>query len=325
MNRRLGRSEISVSAIGMGCWAIGGPFSNSEGANIGWGEVDDNESTAALHAAFDAGITFFDTSDAYGAGHSERVIGKAFAGMRDKVIIATKFGNVPDEATKTIIGDRADEAYIRAACDASLRRLQTDYIDLYQLHLGKFPPDQAESVYSVLESLVDAGKIRSYAWSTDNVAGAAAFAKGKHCCAVQHRLNLFEDAPEMVALCEAHDLASINRSPLVMGLLSGKYSAESKFAADDIRSSKTYRPSYFVDGGPNPEMLARVESIRDILTSKGRTVAQGALAWLLARSEQAVPIPGIRTVKQAVENAAAMQFGPLDAAQMSEIESLVRG
>ncbi len=207
------------------------------------------------------------------------------------MIIATKFGNVPDEKTRTIIGDRADEAYIRSACEASLRRLQTDYIDLYQFHLGSFLPENAQSVLETLESLVHEGKIRTYAWSTDNVAGATVFAKGEHCAAIQHRLNIFEDAPEMIALCEAQNLASINRSPLVMGLLSGKYSAQSQFAADDIRASKTYRPSYFVDGKPNPEMLRRIEAIRDILTSGGHTVAQRALAWLLARSEQTIPIP----------------------------------
>lgn len=323
MKRKLGNTDIEVSAIGMGCWAIGGPFKSAEGKNIGWGKVDDSESVAALRAAFDAGITFYDTSDAYGAGHSERVIGDAFAGMREKVVLATKFGNVPDEATRMIVGDRADEAYIRQACEASLRRLKTDYIDLYQFHLARFPPENAESVRFVLESLVQEGKIRTYAWSTDNVAGAAVFAQGEHCSAVQHRLNLFEDAPEMLALCEENNLTSINRSPLVMGLLSGKYTSESKFAADDIRASKTYRPSYFVDGGPNPELMQRIASIRDILTSNGRTVAQGALAWLMARSKQTLPIPGIRTVAQAAENGAAMQLGPLEEVQMAQIRALL--
>lgn len=323
MKRQLGNSGIEVSAVGMGTWAIGGPFSRN-GMQIGWGEVDDAESTLALHAALDAGITFFDTADAYGAGHSERVIGEAFAGMRDKVVLATKFGNVPNEATREILENRADEAYIRQACEASLRRLQTDYIDLYQLHINAYSAELAPAVRDVLESLVTEGKIRSYAWSTDFVESAAVFAEGEHCVGVQHRLNIFEDAPEMIALCEANGLSSINRSPLVMGLLSGKYSAETKFKASDIRASKTYRPSYFKDGGPNPEMLDRVAAVREILTSEGRSLVQGALAWLLARSETTLPIPGIRTVKQATENATAMQFGPLTPDQMAEIEALVR-
>ncbi|MCB0013177.1 MAG: aldo/keto reductase, partial [Anaerolineales bacterium] len=117
MERALGKSEINVSAIGMGCWAIGGPFSN-EGVPVGWGPVDDAESRAALREAFAQGITFFDTSDAYGTGHSERMIGEVFASIRDQVIIGTKFGKVIDEARRELIGNRADEAYIRSACEA---------------------------------------------------------------------------------------------------------------------------------------------------------------------------------------------------------------
>lgn len=323
MERALGKSGIKVSAIGMGCWAIGGPFAN-DGVPVGWGPVDDDESRSALREAFAQGITFFDTSDAYGTGHSERIIGEVFASMRDQVIIGTKFGKVIDEARRELIGNRADEAYIRSACEASLRRLRTDYIDLYQFHIGDYPAKQAPAVVDVLESLVAEGKIRSYAWSTDDPVNAAVFAAGPHCVAVQHRINIFEDAPEMLALCEAHSLSSINRSPLAMGLLTGKYTPASQFAPDDIRINDLDWMAYFKEGKPNPELMARLASIRDILTSAGRTLAQGALAWLLARSRQTVPIPGIRTVKQARENAGAMAFGPLTPAQMAEIEGLVR-
>jgi aryl-alcohol dehydrogenase-like predicted oxidoreductase len=324
MKRQLGRSGIEVSAIGMGCWAIGGPFSR-DGVQIGWGKVDDAESIAALRSAYNNGITLYDTSDAYGAGRSERVIGEAFTSMRDKVVIATKFGNVIDEESQELVGHQADEAYIRGACEASLRRLNTDYIDLYQFHLGDYSAEKAPKVRAVLEALVREGKIRSYAWSTDNPGNAAIFAEGENCTAVQHRLNIFEDAPEIIALCETQNLASINRSPLAMGLLSGKYSAKSQFAQDDIRGNADLGwMAYFKDGKPNPVMMERINAIRDILTSEGRTLAQGALAWLLARSEKTVPIPGIRTIAQAAENAAVMQFGSLDAVQMAEIEGLIR-
>ena len=323
MKRQLGRAGIEVNAIGMGCWAIGGPFSRG-GVPIGWGKVDDAESKAALRAAFDAGMTFFDTSDAYGAGHSEHIIGEAFVGMREKVVIATKFGNVIDEEKRELLGHQADEAYIRAACEASLHRLQTDYIDLYQFHLGDYSSELAPTVRNVLENLVQEGKIRSYAWSTDNPTNAAVFAEGANCTAVQHRLNLFEDAPEIIALCEAYNLASINRSPLAMGLLAGKYTAQSEFASDDIRVNPDLDwMAYFKNGKPNPAMLACLEAIREILTSQGRTLVQGALAWLLGRSEQTIPIPGIRTVAQAQENAGAMQFGPLTASQMQEIKTII--
>ena len=324
MKRKLGKSGIEVGAIGMGCWAIGGPFTGY-GTQIGWGEVDDKESIAALRAAYAHGITFFDTSDAYGTGHSERIIGEAFAGMRDKVVIATKFGNVIDEAQKALVGQQADEAYIRSACEASLRRLNTEVIDLYQFHLGDYPAVDAPAVYAVLEALVREGKIRSYAWSTDDVDNAAVFAAGEHCAAVQHRLNLFEDAPEIITLCEDKNLASINRSPLAMGLLSGKYSAQSEIAKDDIRSNQDLGwMAYFKGGKPNPAMMNRLESIREILTSDGRSLVQGSLAWLLARSPQTVPIPGIRTVAQAVENAGAMAHGALNGAQMAEIGRLMQ-
>lgn len=323
MKRQLGKSGIEVSAIGMGCWAIGGPFFGY-GSHIGWGEVDDDESISALKAAYDNGITFFDTSDAYGTGHSERIIGRAFASMRDRVTIATKFGNVIDEERRELVGQQADDAYIRQACEASLNRLGTDYIDLYQLHLGGYPAEDAPAVQDTLETLVQEGKIRSYAWSTDDPKNAAAFANGVNCGAVQHRINVFEDAPEIIAICEEHNLASVNRSPLAMGLLTGKYSAQSQFAENDVRANLGADwKAYFKDGKPNPEMIERIGAIREIFTSGGRSLAQGALAWLLGRSTQTIPIPGIRTVSQATENAGAMAFGPLNADQMAEIEDIV--
>src|SRR5512135_1041469 len=129
--RILGRSGIQVSAMGMGCWAIGGPFWEGN-TPLGWGKVDDHESRRAIDCAVDLGVTFFDTANVYGAGHSERVLGQAFAGRRDKVVIATKFNAVFDEATRQVTGADTSSAGIRKACEDSLRRLQTDYIDLYQ-------------------------------------------------------------------------------------------------------------------------------------------------------------------------------------------------
>ena len=123
--RYLGRSGIAVSAMGLGCWAIGGPIWR-DGEPRGWGDVDDAESIRAIHRALELGITFFDTADVYGAGHSERILGRALAARRAQVVIATKFGNTFDEATRTGTGSDASPAYIRRACDASLRRLQTD-------------------------------------------------------------------------------------------------------------------------------------------------------------------------------------------------------
>ncbi len=323
LTRKLGRSGIEISALGMGCWAIGGPFWTGETA-LGWGEVDDNESIRAVQRALELGVTFFDTANVYGAGHSERVLGRALAGQRGKVVIATKFNAVFDETTRQVTGADTSPVGIRKACEDSLRRLNTDYIDLYQFHDNGFPPEQAQPVRDTLEELVKEGKIRAYGWSTDFAKSAEFFAQGEKCTSIQLQLNVFESNPDVLAVCEKYDLAAINRGPLAMGLLTGKYTAETKPSIDDVRGLKSPDwMKYFKDGQPNPEFLKRREAVRDILTSGGRTVAQGALAWLWARSPKAIPIPGFRTVAQVEENCRAMEFGPLDAAQMRAIDSIL--
>jgi aryl-alcohol dehydrogenase-like predicted oxidoreductase len=137
-------------------------------------------------------------------------------------------------------------------------------------------------------------------------------------------LNVFESNPEVLAICEKYDLAAINRGPLAMGLLTGKYTPETKPSADDVRGVKSPEwMKYFKNGRPNPEFLEKRDAVRDVLTSGGRTVAQGALAWLWARSSKTIPIPGFRTVAQVEENSRAMEFGPLTAAQMQEIDAIL--
>jgi aryl-alcohol dehydrogenase-like predicted oxidoreductase len=309
--------------MGLGCWAIGGPFWRGD-TPVGWGEVDDDESIRAIHRALDLGVTFFDTADVYGTGHSERVLARALKGHRNQVVIATKFGNVFDEDTRQITGSDASPDYIRRACEASLKRLNTDVIDLYQFHNGGYDLDEAGTVRDTLEALVAEGKIRAYGWSTDSPERARVFAQGSHCAAAQFQMNVLDDAASMVTLCEDLDLAGINRGPLAMGLLTGKYKADSKLASDDVRGDQAPGwMKYFKDGKPNPEWLAKLAAIREILTSGGRTLAQGALAWLWGRSEKMIPIPGFRTVAQVEENAAAMRFGPLAAEQMREIDRLL--
>ncbi|MFN8497658.1 MAG: aldo/keto reductase [Anaerolineae bacterium] len=323
MKRKLGHSGIEVSALGMGCWAIGGPFWAGD-TPLGWGEVDDDESIRAIHAALDRGVSFFDTANVYGAGHSERVLGRALAGRRAQVVIATKFNAVFDEATRQVTGADTSPVGIRKACEDSLRRLNTDTVDLYQFHDNGFPADRAAPVRDTLEALVESGKIRAYGWSTDFPDRAAVFAPGSHCAAIQLQLNVLDDNPAVLAICEQYDLAAINRGPLAMGLLTNKYSAETKPSADDVRGEKSPEwMKYFADGRPSPAWLAKRDAVRDILTSGGRTVAQGALAWLWARSSRTIPIPGFRTVKQVEENARAMEFGPLTPAQMREIAQVL--
>ena len=323
MRRVLGRSGIEVSAVGMGCWAIGGPFWSGE-TPLGWGEVDDGESVRAIHAALDRGVDFFDTANVYGAGHSERVLGRAFTGRRSQVVIATKFSSVFDETTRQVTGSDASPEGIRKACEDSLRRLNSDYIDLYQFHDNGYPAEEAAPVRDTLEDLVQEGKIRAYGWSTDFVDRAQVFVQGPKCTSIQLQLNVLDDNPAMVAFCEQHNQAAINRGPLAMGLLTGKYTPETTVALDDVRGQKSPEwMKYFSDGKPNPEWMSMREAILDILTSEGRTVAQGALAWLWGRTSQTLPIPGFRTVKQVEENAGAMEFGPLTPDQMSQVDSIL--
>jgi aryl-alcohol dehydrogenase-like predicted oxidoreductase len=320
MQRSLG--PIQVSAMGMGCWAIGGPWL-MRGNQAGWGDVDDDESIRAIHRALELGVTFFDTAANYGSGHSERVLGRALAGRRDRVVIATKFGYRVDEETRRVdlydndVNSDQVVSRLRQDCEASLRRLGTDRIDLYQFHVNDHSPTKAPAVRDALEELVAEGKIRFYGWSTDHAEGARVFAQGKHCVAIQHDLNVIKDAPEVLAVCEEFGLASINRSPLVRGAITGKYTADSQFQPNDLRH-RDYFKSQWLD-----PTLEKLDALRGILTSGGRTLAQGALAWIWARSPRTIPIPGIRNVAQATENAGAMRFGPLSDDQMKEIEQLL--
>ena len=320
--RPLGRSGIRVSAIGLGCWPIAGSF--SLGGEAGWGKVDDDESIRAIREAVDLGVRFFDVADIYGAGHGEEVLGRALEGRLNGVVIATKFGGTFDAERKVGTGRNTSPAYVPEACEASLRRLRVDAIDLYQLHIPSLPAAEAEAIADVLDDLCDKGSIRSYGWSTDEQACARVFAARPYCTAIQHTLNVLEDAPDLLRVCEAEGLASINRSPLAMGVLTGKYTAASTLPPDDLRGVGHEWVPYFEGGRPRRELLQRLDAVREILTSGGRTVTQGALAWIWGRSENTIPIPGFKTVDQVRENVAAVAHGPLTGAQMTEIEALLR-
>ena len=300
--REIGRSRLAVSAVGLGCWAIGGETWR-DGNPCGWSGTNDEESIKAIQRALELGANFLDTADIYGCGH------------RDQVVIATKFGFTMDEKTRISTGQRCDRDYILAACEASLRRLNTDYIDLYQFHLDN--SDKGGEVREVLEELVSSGKIRHYGWSTDNPDNARLFAEGKHCIAIQQRLNVFGGDFETLRVCETYNLASINRGPLAMGLLTGKFSSETTFPENDIRHVWDMR------AGPQAEQLKKLTMLRDILTSNGRTLAQGAICWLWAISPSTIPIPGFKTANQVEENLGALEFDPLSAEQLEEINQIL--
>ncbi|MCG2783979.1 MAG: aldo/keto reductase [Anaerolineae bacterium] len=327
MTRVLGRSGIEVSALGLGCWAVGGPWTIN-GSQAGWSVVDDNESSRAIQRALELGVNFFDTAANYGAGHSEKLLGRIFKGRRDQVVIATKFGYQVDEAAKVVLnydGKEEDSdvaSRVRADAEASLRRLDTDYIDVYQLHVWGLGIERALQARDVLDELVREGKIRTYGWSTDRTDAIKAFSTSPNCSVVQQQLSVLDGNMELLALCEQINLASINRGPLGMGLLTGKFVPESTFASDDVRHSAAWHPG-FKNGKPTQEWLDKLAAIHDVLTSNGRTLSQGALAWIWARSPQTVPIPGFKTVAQVEENCKALQFGPLDSGQMAEIDQIL--
>ncbi len=321
-NRVLGKSEIEVSAMGLGCWAIGGHFL-LDGKADGWGDIDDNESIRAIQTAIDLGVSFFDTADVYGAGHSEVVLGKALQGIRDKVRIATKFGYKFNEETKIADGIGKTREYIKKACKESLRRLNTDYIDLYLIHIWSLTAKEALIVVDTLEELQEDGFIRSYGWSTDHPYSANLFAKNSNFTAIEHDFNIFLEADELIDICEENNLASINRSPLAMGFLSGKFNADSRISENDVRGAGHEWVRYFENGKPKKEFLTKLDAVREILSSEGRNLVQGALAYLWGKSEKTIPIPGFKNVKQAEENARAMEFGPLTEERVAEIDSML--
>jgi len=308
----------------MGCWAIGGPWTWGQPGQdpfpAGWGAVDDTESIRAIHAGIGAGINFFDTAANYGAGHSERILGKALEGMRDRVVIATKFGHIINEKTKIVYGDNAQIlGNVRQDCENSLQRLNTDYIDIYQLHEAQYDPELALELRGILEDLVVEGKIRWYGWSTDLVDRARVFADGDHCTSIQFRLNAVFDNPAMRELCAESNLAGINKDPLNKGFLTGKYNDESAFPDDDIRSGADLK---------SPDLQRRfkqIDALRDVFTQRGHTMAQAALAFIWALDERMIPIPGFKTVKQAEENAGTLALGPLTEEQLAQIRQIISG
>jgi aryl-alcohol dehydrogenase-like predicted oxidoreductase len=301
--------------MGLGGWPIGGPWT-LDGRPAGRGPVDEREVERAIRNALDLGISFFDTAASYGAGQSERILGRALSGRRADVVIATKFGVRVDEVARTASRDAgAVLGAVRQDCEDSLRRLRTDWIDLFQLHVGDFPIERAPALVEELEGLVAAGKIRAYGWSTDDVDRPRAFSIGEHFTAIQHELNVLADAPAMLAICEEDDLASVDKYPLQMGILAGRFNVDHVFAADDIR-----RRSIPPDGDKRKTWFAQLDAVRQILTEGGRTLAQGAIGWIWARDARTIPVPGFRTAAQVAEDVAAMAFGPLSPDQMHRID-----
>ncbi len=311
---------MTKHTLGLGCWAIGGPFYMGD-RPVGWGEVDDATSIRAIHTALDHGITLFDTAQAYGTGHSETILGQALRDRPDAAII-TKVGLGIHAKTRQITGQMTDPDAIRASLDASQGRLGRDHIDTVLLHLNDLPTDEAAPIFDLLGDLHREGRIGSYGWSTDLPDRATAFADRPGFTAIEHAMNVFFRADQLVPVIRAAGLTGYVRSPLAMGILGGRYDKTSTFKGE-IRAANDDWNGYFKDGRITDDHLAQLDAVRSILTSGGRSLAQGAIAWLWARSDSAVPIPGFRTPDQVIDLCGAVEFGPLTPDQMSEIEAVL--
>lgn len=307
--------------IGMGCWAIGGPFWSGD-IPVGYSGTNDVDSTKAIHAAWAAGVRVFDTSAVYGTGHSETLLGTALSGQPDAIIIS-KFGHSFDPAIKQMTGPKYDAAYIKDSVNQSLKRLKRDQIDVMLLHLNGLSVTEAAPVFDTLEELRSTGLIASFGWSTDFPESLNAMADRDGFKAVQHAMNLFFDAPSLSAVAATHNLVQLNRSPLAMGVLTGKYSNRGRVANDDVRSNDEQWQGYFVNAKATPEYTRQLNAVRDLITVGGRSLAQGALCWLLAKSQRTLPLPGAKNAGQAEENAGALGFGPLPNDIMAEIEMVL--
>ena len=312
--RKLGRSGIKVSPLGLGTARMAG---------LGWhddlipqdGSEVKGDAIRQIQAAVDLGVTLFDTAENYGQGLSESILGEALRGCRKGIVIATKFGEdpIPDQEDPWAL----DASSVERKCEGSLRRLGLECIDLYLLHRRDYPLEQAPEIMGVLEYLVRVGKIRYYGWSTDDVERAKLFAGGEHCIAIEHRLNIFNDNQEMLDLCQEQDLASLNRVPLLMGVLTGRWSPETRLEENDPRA-RWFEHQEFRD------VLACAQELEPYLTADGRSYVQGALGWIWARSPLTIPLPGFRTMEQVHMLAQAQQYGPLPLDVMQVIAERVK-
>jgi len=306
--RTLGKSGIAVTEIGIGLWAIGGDS---------WGPTEDRESLNTIDAALDAGVTFFDTSDVYGAGHSEELLGQAMAGRRDRFVVATKIG------WRDFDGERNRTAYdtvekLIAGVESNLRRLCTDTVDVIQSHIS-FRDPTMEVFLEGFQRLQRDGKVRAYGVSTSDFEYLRAFSADGGCATLQIDYSILNRTPEadIFPYCRENGIGVIVRGPLAMGILTGKFGPDSQFAEGDFRRRWQDDPkeheTYLDD-------LAKVEKLR--ILAKGRTLAQLALQFVLAHPAVTVAIPGAKTVGQLRDNVGAALLPPLTADELAQIDAI---
>jgi aryl-alcohol dehydrogenase-like predicted oxidoreductase len=306
--RTLGTQGLRVSALGLGCM----------GMSQSYGPADDQESVATIHRALDLGVTFLDTADMYGPFTNERLVGRAIAGRRDEVVLATKFGNQrrPDGSWVRING-RPD--YVHSACDASLERLGVDHVDLYYQHRVD-PSVPVEETWGAMKELVEAGKVRHLGISEAAPATIRRANAVHPVAALQSEYSLFTRDPEGELLATVRELGIgfVAYSPLGRGFLSGRLTGSSpgEFADDDFRRG---HPRF--EGENFARNLQLVERVRRLAGEKGATPAQLAIAWVLAQGDDVVPIPGTKRRRYLEENLAALQvrLDPGDLAAIDEV------
>ncbi|MDP2330662.1 MAG: aldo/keto reductase [Reyranella sp.] len=296
--RSLGRTGILVSEVGFGAWGIGG----RSAGETSYGETDDGQSLAALHRALDCGITFFDTSPAYGAGHSEELIGRALAGRRQHVVVATKAGY--DDWTRA---PDFSPAALQRSTEASLRRLQTDYLDVLQLHN---PPSEvlaSNDVRQTLERLLEVGKVRAWGISAKTPQTALEALQMAGMAVIQANFNMMDVRALTSGLLDAlaeHQAAFVARTPLCFGFLSGTIDRSTSFAPGDHRRA-----------WPRAQLDNWIDGARDLLAATqakpGREGAVAALRFCLSFPAVSTTIPGILRPGEAETNALAGTLGPL--------------
>ena len=302
--RLFGRTGWRVSSIGMGCWALGGQ----------WGPVPESEAIATVHAAIDAGINLFDTADSYGPRRSEELLGKALGkSRRADVFIATKVGNLGRPEGHPLSYTTPEHIYV--CCDASLKRLQTDHIDLYQCHIREHP--HHEVFLEAFERLLEVGKIRAYGTSSFITDEIELFDRHNRCHVVQLPYSVLDRTYErdVLPLCASHNIGTLIRGPLAQGVLTGKFTRDHVFD-DETRAD-------WNSGESRTRFQARVsaaERLRPLITEE-RTMAQLALAFSIARPGATCAIPGARSPEQAIANAAAGDIS-LSADELSVMDTL---